>query len=178
VVVSNARALRAPAAIPAVLAGLLLATLAAWMTAGTARAAQTYAVDIPGLAFSPEALTVTVGDTVTWTNSDSADHTATADDGSFDSGSLANGESFSHTFSAAGTFPYSCTLHSGMTGTITVQAAAAAPGPSQGTSPDTALSATTGSPAAPVALVGMALLLAGLALLAGRRGAQPQLNER
>jgi plastocyanin len=106
----------------AVAGAVLIATLAG-ATAGTALAAD-HAVSIAGFAFAPQSITVTVGDTVTWTNSDSTAHTATADDASFDTGSIANGTSKSATFSTAGTFPYHCSIHSSMTGTIVVEAAA------------------------------------------------------
>jgi plastocyanin len=78
------------------------------------------AVSIASFSFQPAALTVTVGTTVTWTNNDSASHTVTADDGSFKSGTLGNGATFSQTFTAPGTFAYHCAIHSSMTGTITV----------------------------------------------------------
>jgi len=78
-------------------------------------------VDISNFSFNPGTLTVKVGDTVTWTNNDSATHTVTANDNSFDSANLASGASFSHTFSKAGTYPYRCTIHPNMTGTIVVQ---------------------------------------------------------
>jgi plastocyanin len=73
-------------------------------------------VDISNFSFNPATLTVRVGDTVTWTNNDSATHTVT-----FNIASLAPGASFSHTFSTAGTYPYRCTIHPNMTGTIIVQ---------------------------------------------------------
>ncbi len=72
-------------------------------------------------AFSPDAITVAVGDEVTWTNIDGIDHTVTADDDSFDSGTLGDGEDFSFTFDEAGDFTYHCNIHSSMTGTITVE---------------------------------------------------------
>jgi len=78
-------------------------------------------VDISGYAFSPSELTVAVGAKVTWTNSDSASHTATADDGTFDSGNLANGGSYSYTFTTVGTIAYHCNIHTSMTATITVE---------------------------------------------------------
>jgi plastocyanin len=79
-------------------------------------------VDISGFAFSPASVTVKVGDSVTWTNKDSAPHTVTAADGSFDSGSLAQGASFSFTFQKAGTYTYRCTVHPSMpTATVIVQ---------------------------------------------------------
>ena len=78
-------------------------------------------VDITGFAFSPETLTISVGDTVIWTNKESATHTATADGGEFDSGNLGNGDTFSHTFTTAGTYTYYCKLHTSMTATIIVE---------------------------------------------------------
>jgi plastocyanin len=79
------------------------------------------AVTIKGFAFSPGAITVAVGTTVTWTNQDSASHTVTADDGSFDSKAFANGATFSQTFARAGTFKYHCAIHSSMTASVVVQ---------------------------------------------------------
>jgi plastocyanin len=79
------------------------------------------AVSIASFSFQPAALTVAVGTTVTWTNNDSASHTVTADDGSFKSGTLGKGGTFSQTFATAGTFAYHCAFHSSMTATITVQ---------------------------------------------------------
>jgi plastocyanin len=58
-----------------------------------ARAAASGGVSIQGFAFHPGSMTVNVGDTVTWTNQDSAQHTATANDGSFDTGTLRRGQS-------------------------------------------------------------------------------------
>jgi plastocyanin len=57
---------------------------------------------------------------VTTTNADAATHTWTADDGSWDSGSLANGASSTHTFGSAGTFAYHCAIHPSMKGTVVV----------------------------------------------------------
>jgi plastocyanin len=79
------------------------------------------AVTIQNFAFDPASLTVAVGSTVTWTNRDSVGHTVTADDGSFDSKTIANGDTFSHTFSQAGTFAYHCSIHTTMKATIVVQ---------------------------------------------------------
>ena len=81
-----------------------------------------YAVSIPGFLFSPAILTVAQGDTVTWTNDHTVNHTATSDDGlEWDSGVLTPGQSFSYTFTTAGAFPYHCAIHPSMTGTITVE---------------------------------------------------------
>jgi plastocyanin len=80
------------------------------------------AVTIKNFAFNPGSLSVKVGQTVTWTNSDTTTHTVTADDGSFDSGHVAVGTTFQQTFSKAGTFTYHCNIHASMKGTITVGA--------------------------------------------------------
>jgi plastocyanin len=84
-----------------------------------------HVVTIEGFAFSPETVTVTVGDTVTWTNGDSTNHTATADGASFDTGTIAGGSSKAATFASAGTFGYHCAIHPAMTGTVVVKAATA-----------------------------------------------------
>jgi len=78
-------------------------------------------VAIADFSFSPQSVTITVGGTVTWTNSGPATHTATGNAGEFDSGNIGNGGNFSHTFSTKGTFSYHCAIHPSMTGTVTVQ---------------------------------------------------------
>lgn len=78
------------------------------------------AITIAGFAFDPEATEVAAGTTVTVTNDDSVPHTWTADDGAFDSGQLAGGDTFEHTFTDAGTFAFHCEIHPAMTGTVTV----------------------------------------------------------
>jgi plastocyanin len=78
-------------------------------------------VAIQGFAFLPASIEVATGTTVTWTNGDAVGHTATAGDGSFDSGTLSPGATFAHTFDAVGTFTYGCAIHPNMTGTIVVQ---------------------------------------------------------
>ncbi len=77
-------------------------------------------VTIKNFAFSPASVEIAVGETVTWTNEDSATHTVTGDDG-IDSGSLAQGKTFTHTFASAGTFSYHCSIHPNMNGTVTVK---------------------------------------------------------
>ena len=72
-------------------------------------------------AFSPNPLTVSAGTTVTWTNSDSTEHTTTSDNGTFSSGAINGGKSFSFTFQNKGTFTYHCSFHPNMVGTVTVQ---------------------------------------------------------
>jgi len=78
-------------------------------------------VSIKNFAFDPATITVKVGDTVTWTNNDSMDHSVTADGNQFDSGNLASGKTFSFTFKTAGTVGYHCSIHPNMKATVTVQ---------------------------------------------------------
>jgi len=78
------------------------------------------AVTIQDFAFGPQTLEIAAGTTVTFTNNDSAPHTATADDGSFDTGQLDQGASASVTFDTPGTYTYVCAFHPNMTGTIVV----------------------------------------------------------
>jgi plastocyanin len=80
---------------------------------------QTYTVSIQGFAFNPANLTINQGDTVTWTNQDSAAHQIK--ETTFQSDMLATGQSYSHTFTTAGVYSYYCTVHPSMTGQITVQ---------------------------------------------------------
>lgn len=70
--------------------------------------------------FRPATITVERGTRVRWRNAGRRTHTVTADDRSFDSGRLAPGERFARRFRATGTFPYHCTVHPRMTGTIQV----------------------------------------------------------
>ena len=81
----------------------------------------THYIDIQGYAFSPSSITINVGDTIVWTNYDSASHTVTSNDGTFDSGGISTGNTFSFTFTSAGTFNYYCAPHPNMTGSVTVQ---------------------------------------------------------
>jgi plastocyanin len=79
-------------------------------------------VSMADIAFDPAELTVSAGDTVTWTNDDSVDHDVTADSfSSGDPGGIAPGETFEHTFEEAGMFDYVCTVHPGMEGSVTVE---------------------------------------------------------
>jgi amicyanin len=136
-------------------AALLLVGLPATPARGA-----THAVAIADFAFGPATLTITVGDTVTWTNEDAVVHTATSVNGAFDSGDLEQGASYSLTFTTPGTYDYLCTPHPSMTGRIVVVAAAATPPPSAAASgglPIVAISTDDG---------GRSLRLGGAALLA------------
>jgi plastocyanin len=94
-----------------------------------ATAAADTGVTISDFRFAPRSITIDVGDTVTWTNEGPTAHSATADDGSFDTGVFEAGETRSETFNQAGTLAYFCTPHPNMRGTITVRAASTGGGP-------------------------------------------------
>ena len=145
---------------------------------GRARSASSTSVDTGDFFFSPGTVTIDTGDTVTWHNSGQAPHTATANNGSFDTGTINSGGSASHTFNSAGTFSYICTIHPNMKGTIRVVSAGGSGGggassSSSGTSeasavasPDAAGTSSTlpmtGMAVGGLALVGAALLAGGL----------------
>jgi plastocyanin len=81
-----------------------------------------HAVSIAGMAFSPAALSVAVGDTVIWTNSDNAPHTVTSDTGNeLNSPTIGQGQTYTHIFAIRGSFPYHCSVHPSMHGGVTVQ---------------------------------------------------------
>ena len=75
--------------------------------------------------YLPPTITVVAGvnSTVTWVNNDDAPHTVTAIDGSFNSGNLDAGQSWTYTFTAPGTYSYICSYHLWMKGTVIVKAA-------------------------------------------------------
>ena len=85
---------------------------------GQARKAEK--VEIVEFTYSPDPVVVQVGGKVTWRNEDNPPHTATADDGSFDTGIIEKGKQKSETFKEAGTFTYYCTVHPFMHGTVEV----------------------------------------------------------
>ena len=89
-------------------------------TAGAATPAEPAAVSVVDLAFEPATIEVAAGAAVTWTNDDGVPHTATANEGEFNSGVLERGDSFSQTFETPGSFDYFCAIHPSMTGTVTV----------------------------------------------------------
>jgi plastocyanin len=77
-------------------------------------------VDIVEFTYQPDPVVVQVGGKVIWQNQDTAPHTATADDGSFDTGTIEKGKIGSETFKEAGTFTYFCEIHPTMHGTVEV----------------------------------------------------------
>jgi plastocyanin len=84
------------------------------------------AVSMKNIQFSPKTLSVAKGTTVTWTNDDSVAHDVTKQSGpgpNFASGTgdLNKGDTYKQTLKTPGTIKYECTVHPGMTGTITVK---------------------------------------------------------
>ena len=77
-------------------------------------------VTIKDFAFSPASVDIKVGESVTWTNEDSATHNVEGD-GGISSGDLANGQTYTKTFDTAGTYAYKCAIHPNMTGTVVVK---------------------------------------------------------
>lgn len=81
------------------------------------------AARILDFAFTPSFIRVAPGSRVTWVNEGVAPHTVTSPDGAFDSGIISAGGSYARTFDTPGTFPYLCSLHPDMTGTLIVAVA-------------------------------------------------------
>ncbi len=82
---------------------------------------ENHQVSIEGFEYIPASITISAGDTVVWTNMDSAEHTVTEDNNIFDSGSMNNDDTYNRTFNEEGTYNYYCTLHPYMKGTIIVE---------------------------------------------------------
>lgn len=78
------------------------------------------AVEIAEFLYEPDTITVDVGTEITWTNADGAPHTATADDGSFDTGTLKRSDEAAVSFDEPGTYTYYCRFHAFMNGTVEV----------------------------------------------------------
>jgi plastocyanin len=112
-------------------AGLQVALLAVTLTAGANAAVAPLlpavaTIHIKDFKYRPSALTVHVGDRVTFINEDDEAHTVTADDKSFDSEGLDTAGTWQHVFMKPGTYHYFCELHPYMKGTIVVLPAAPA----------------------------------------------------
>jgi plastocyanin len=99
---------------------MLLLAASSNLIASTDQPSSTADVKIDNFSFGPQALTVAVGTTVTWTNRDDIPHTVVSTDGVFKSKVRDTDEKFSYTFSKAGTYPYFCTIHPKMTGQVVV----------------------------------------------------------
>lgn len=79
-------------------------------------------VEIKSFAFMPAELTVKVGDGIRWTNADLSPHTATAEDGSWDTGAIAQGESKTLEVLPGMATQYHCLFHPNMLGTLVIAA--------------------------------------------------------
>ncbi|HSZ62512.1 MAG TPA: cupredoxin family copper-binding protein [Terriglobales bacterium] len=108
-------------AMPVMIAMLLIFAGPRSAAANDQPSAATAAVKIDNFVFGPQTITVPVGATVTWTNSDDIPHTAVSTDGVFKSKVMDTDEKFTYTFTKAGTYPYYCTIHPKMTGKVVVQ---------------------------------------------------------
>jgi plastocyanin len=162
-----------------------------------ARAAANGSVTITDFQFTPAQITINQGDTVTWTNNGPTAHSATAPNGSFDTGIFPAGQSRSHTFNEAGTFSYICTPHPQMQGTIVVnasqsggdtgdsgagQAGGGTGGSSDGGSTAAEASQSDGGPSLPnsgtdagaLLVLGALMLLLGVAVHRRARAEQPR----
>jgi plastocyanin len=125
--------LRARLAVP--VAVFVLSVIAAAVPSITSAAGDTVPVgihdggDISTWGYNPNPTTITVGQTVTFTNTGTSAHDAVADDGSWKTPLLQSGASASVTFSTPGNFTYNCPLHPWMKGSLIVTPAASAPAP-------------------------------------------------
>jgi plastocyanin len=95
--------------------------LFALLVSGAART-ETYVVEVGNFAVEPQALTISAGDTVEW-RIVSGRHSSTSKDHVWDSGEVLEGASFAQRFDVPGVYPYFCTQHDFMRGTITVLSA-------------------------------------------------------
>ena len=134
-----------------IVAATLLATIAVLRVA-PAHAA-TVNVTVADNVFQPASVTIAAGDTVVWTQPGTRVHNVTADDGSFSSGNLAAGGTFSRAFASPGTFRYYCSIHGapggiGMSGVVVVQAAQVTTTTATPTTTTTAAPTTTPTTAA------------------------------
>ncbi|MFL6582998.1 MAG: cupredoxin family copper-binding protein [Chthoniobacterales bacterium] len=110
-----------PAAAPGIMPAASQAAAPAAATAAEPAAPNVVTVTIRLMKFSPEQIEIKPGDTVEWKNADLTPHTATASTKEFDSGSVNSNASWRQTFTKPGTFPYACTFHPEMKGTVVVK---------------------------------------------------------
>ena len=84
-------------------------------------AANATAAEIRAMKFTQEHIEIAAGTTVRWTNNDQLQHTVTANDGSWDSGLINPGATWSHTFTQPGEYAFHCTPHPFMKGVVVVR---------------------------------------------------------
>ena len=100
---------------------MTLVTLAAVAALATPHgAAAQVEVEQAFTAFKPPVIDIVTGDRVRWRNASLRPHTVSAGDGTFDSGRMSPGQTYTRAFGARGTSPYHCRLHAGMTGEVRV----------------------------------------------------------
>jgi plastocyanin len=87
----------------------------------TAVAAPAATVHIKNFTFTPGSITIKAGQSVAWIEDDEMAHTVTAVDASYDSGTIDQGRTYAHTYTKAGTYPYYCSFHTYMKGTVIVK---------------------------------------------------------
>jgi plastocyanin len=107
-------------AMPAIAAMLMLVASPS-AKANDQSSAPSAEVKIDNFVFGPQTVTVPVGTTVTWTNHDDIPHTVVSTEGVFKSKVRDTDEKFFYTFTKAGTYPYYCSVHPKMTGTVVVK---------------------------------------------------------
>ena len=100
-----------------------VAVVALMLLLAAPASAATSAVQIKSTGFAPATVSINEGDSVKWTNTDTKNHQVVANDGSFASGILAPGKSYSHAFGVGGTFRYHDGLHPTLRGTVNVKGA-------------------------------------------------------
>jgi plastocyanin len=135
-------------------------------------------VTIVDNAYQPKQVQVDAGTTVVWTQEGQLPHTVTADDGSFDSGEMGQGDTYSRTFQQPGSYPYYCTFHGapggeGMSGTVIVAGSPGGPGEGgdepgaaeEGADEPGAALADTGASVVALSLLALALTIIGMTLL-------------
>jgi len=123
----------------------------------SAKTAATEVVSVGDNFYLPGTVEISVGDKITWRNDGAAPHTATADNGSFDTGTFQPGQSRSKSFNTAGTIPYYCTIHGqAQSGTIKVIASSSGGGGGGGGTGGGGTATTSDSEAAAVSSPGAA----------------------
>ncbi len=130
--------------ISGIMSFLFVASFAAALVP-VAHASTTVNVTIKNYTFTPSTITVVIGvnNTVTWTNEDTVNHAPTANDGSWGGTTGAEGGTYTHTFTVAGTFPYHCAIHPTMTGTVIVLGTGSASSTTTSSSATTVATTTT-----------------------------------
>jgi plastocyanin len=109
-------------AVPLMIVVALMSTGSGAVEANAQQApAKNVEITIDNFSFAPGTFTVAVGTTVTWINHDDIPHTVVSTDGVFKSKVMDTDEKFSYTFTKAGSYPYFCSVHPKMTGTIVAQ---------------------------------------------------------